>query len=104
MASLDSRLAAGESREEIRDFVGMYFRRVDSVLGSGVVDPYVVLDGEILAANPWEWDAEYDYASAPWYGQARSAEGASYSRTCTRAPSTAGRWSPPRRAARRTAP
>ena len=75
MASLDSRLAAGESREEIRDFVGMYFRRVDSVLGSGVVDPYVVLDGEILAANPWEGDAEYDYASAPWYGQARSAEG-----------------------------
>ena len=75
VASLDSRLAAGESREEIWDFVGMYFRRVDSVLGSGVVDPYVVLDGEILAANPWEGDAEYDYASAPWYGQARSAEG-----------------------------
>ena len=48
---------------------------VDSVLGSGVVDPYVVLDGEILAANPWEWDAEYDYAAAPWYTQARSAEG-----------------------------
>ena len=75
VASLDSRLAAGESREEIRDFVGMYFRRVDSVLGSGVVDPYVVLDGEILAANPWEWDVEYDYAAAPWYTQARSAEG-----------------------------
>ena len=75
VASLDSRLAAGESREEIRDFVGMYFRRVDSVLGSGVVDPYVVLDGEILAANPWEWYAEYDYAAAPWYTQARSAEG-----------------------------
>ena len=75
VASLDSRLAAGESRQEIRDFVGMYFRRVDSVLGSGVVDPYVVLDGEILAANPWEGDAEYDYAAAPWYTQARSAEG-----------------------------
>ena len=75
VASLDIRLAAGESRQEIADFVGMYFRRVDSVLGSGVVDPYVVLDGEILAANPWEWDAEYDYAAAPWYTQARSAEG-----------------------------
>ena len=75
VASLDSRLAAGESRQEIRDFVGVYFRRVDSVLGSGVVDPYVVLDGDILAANPWEWDAEYDYAAAPWYTQARSAEG-----------------------------
>lgn len=75
VASLDSRLAAGESRQEIWDFVGMYFRRVDSVLGSGVVDPYVVLDGEILAANPWEGDAEYDYAAAPWYTQARSAEG-----------------------------
>lgn len=31
--------------------------------------------GRSWPANPWEWDAEYDYAAAPWYTQARSAEG-----------------------------
>ena len=32
-----------------------YFERLDLVLGSGVVDPYVVTEtGEIVAAHPWK--------------------------------------------------
>ena len=68
-SALDSRLMGGESRESVLDFLDMYFQRLDTVLGEGAVDPYVVLDGEILAANPWEGDADYDYAAAPWYQQ-----------------------------------
>ena len=74
-AALDSRLEAGEDREAVTDFLEMYFRRVDTVLGDGVVDPYVVLDGEILAAEPWEGDGDYDYAAASWYRQAMAAGG-----------------------------
>ena len=74
-AALESRLEDGEEEESIAAFLDTYFDRVDSVLGVGVVDPYVVLDGTILAANPWEGDAEYDYATAPWYQQAVAAEG-----------------------------
>ena len=74
-AALNSRLEDGESRQEVADFLEMYFRRLDAVLGKGVVDPYVVLDGEILAANPWEGDGDYDYAAAPWYRQALEAGG-----------------------------
>ena len=74
-SALEKRLEDGESREEIGAFLDMYFTRVDSVLGRGVVDPYVVLDGEILAANPWEGDDAYDYENTPWYQQAVAAEG-----------------------------
>ena len=74
-SALESRLEDGEGQESIAAFLDTYFDRVDSVLGVGVVDPYVVLDGTILAANPWEGDAEYDYANTPWYQQALAAEG-----------------------------
>ena len=74
-SALDSRLMGGESRESVLDFLDMYFQRLDTVLGEGAVDPYVVLDGEILAANPWEGDADYDYAAALWYQQAVEAGG-----------------------------
>ena len=74
-SALETRLENGEGEESITAFLDMYFDRVDSVLGTGVVDPYVVLDGTILAANSWEGDEGYDYAGAPWYQQAIAAEG-----------------------------
>ena len=74
-SALEERLEDGESREQILAFLDMYFQRVDTVLGDGVVDPYVVLGGEILSARPWEGDASYDYTSAPWYVQALAAGG-----------------------------
>ena len=74
-SALEKRLEDGESRADILAFLEMYFQRVDTVLGDGVVDPYVVLDGEILSAQPWEGGASYDYSTAPWYTQALAAEG-----------------------------
>lgn len=74
-SALEARVEDGEDEESISKFLDMYFNRVDSVLGSGVVDPYVVLNGEILAATPWEGDESYDYAAAPWYRQAVAAGG-----------------------------
>ncbi len=74
-ASLDQRLAEEQDRAATEAWLALYFQRVHTVLGSGVVDPYAVLDGEIVAANPWEGDADYDYAAAPWYRQAVAAGG-----------------------------
>ena len=39
-------------------------------LGKGVVGPYLVVNGEIVAANPWEGDDEYNAASTSWYQMA----------------------------------
>ena len=40
-----------------------------------MVDPYAVFGGRIIAANPWDGDVSYDYASAPWYSQALESGG-----------------------------
>lgn len=39
------------------------------------IDPYVIRDGNIVAANPWEGDDEYDYANTEWYQKAVAAKG-----------------------------
>ena len=74
-ASIDDRTQQGWSREEMRQWAEIYFARLDSVLGEGVVDPYVVLDGEIIAAHPWSDDETYDAESSEWYRRAVAAGG-----------------------------
>lgn len=74
-ASIDDRTKQGWSHEEMRQWTDIYFARLDSVLGEGVVDPYVVLDGEIIAAHPWDGDENYDVESTEWYQRAVAAEG-----------------------------
>ena len=74
-ASIDDRTQQGWSREEMRQWAEIYFARLDSVLGEGVVDPYVVLDGEIIAAHPWDVDETYDVESTEWYQRAVAAGG-----------------------------
>ena len=74
-ASIDDRTKQGWSHEEMRQWTDIYFARLDSVLGEGVVDPYVVLDGEIIAAHPWDVDETYDVESTEWYQRAVAADG-----------------------------
>lgn len=52
-----------------------YFKRIQAVLGEKRVDPYAVIDGRIVAANPWEGDATFDYAGTQWYQLALENEG-----------------------------
>ena len=73
---VDEMTARGASQEEIRTWLSGYFRKLTAILGENVVDPYAVVSGEIVAANPWEGDADYDYRAANWYVQALEAGGA----------------------------
>ncbi len=74
-ASVDCLAAGGAEREEVETWLGLYFARLTTALGGGAVDPYLVWQGEILAANPWEGDSTYDAESADWYRQAQAAGG-----------------------------
>ncbi len=73
--SIDRRIADGNSWEELSEWLSVYFERLNTVLGEGVVDPYVVIDGKILAANPWEGDDAYDVSGTEWYQKAMAAQG-----------------------------
>ena len=74
-ASVDRMLGQGGSRESLLDWMEFYFHNLEAVLGEGVVDPYMVIDGKILAANPWEGDEDYDVYATQWYQRAMEADG-----------------------------
>ena len=69
---IDKQLSRGEEPEE---WIQDYLKTIGSVLGSSVIDPYLVIDGRILAANPWEGDSGYDAESTQWYQAATEAAG-----------------------------
>ena len=73
--SIDSRTAQGESAEDIAAWLAIYFQRLDSILGSGMVDPYAVLEGEIVAARSWEGSKGYPVEGTEWYQKALEADG-----------------------------
>lgn len=73
--SIDQKVKDGEAREELIEWVQVYFHRIQAVLGEGKVDPYVVLDGEIIALNPWDGDESYDFRQTQWYREAEAAKG-----------------------------
>lgn len=64
-----------ESQEEIQNWLEEYLKKVSVIAGEDTVDTYAVINGEIIAANPWEGDEDFDYTSAEWYQKALEAEG-----------------------------
>lgn len=71
-AYVDSQLE--ESREP-RRWISAFLDKVADTLGADIVDAYAVIDGEIVAADPWSEDLTYDMAGADWYQQAAAADG-----------------------------
>ena len=74
-ASMDEQLRNGTTEEGLAHWLQLYFQRLETVLGEGAVDPYAVLDGTIVAANPWEGDETYNVYSTQWYQKAVAAAG-----------------------------
>ena len=73
--SIDSRVQEGNTPQELQEWISLYFERLEAVLGENTVDPYLVLNGKIIAANPWEGDEDFDVEGAIWYQMARQAGG-----------------------------
>lgn len=55
---------------EMRQWMKSYCDKIAEQFGDNVLDLYAVLDGTIVAANPWEGDEDYDFASKSWYSDA----------------------------------
>ena len=66
---------SGADAEKLQTWLHGYFAKLTDILGETLIDPYAVIDGTIVAANPWEGDATYDYRKADWYRQALEAGG-----------------------------
>ena len=66
---------SGADTEEIQTWLHSYFAKITAIVGENVMDPYAVIDGATVAANPWEGDDGYDYQGTDWYRQALEADG-----------------------------
>ncbi len=64
---IDDLLQNGGSSADIQTWLSGYFSKLADTIGEGLVDFYAVIDGEIIAANPWEGDATYPYEDTSWY-------------------------------------
>lgn len=72
---IDERVSEGMDTEELTDWLETYFHNVTHILGAERIDPYAVVDGKIIAANPWEGDDGYDAENAAWYQMAIEKDG-----------------------------
>lgn len=51
------------SVQTIEQWLQSYAVYLTEVLGTKVIDPYAVINGDLIATDPWEGDATYDYSS-----------------------------------------
>ncbi len=72
---VDEITSDGGTGEEIQDWLESYFSKLINVMGEGMIDAYAVVDGHIIAANPWEGDESYSYSETEWYRRALEAQG-----------------------------
>lgn len=72
---VDEIIDGGGSAEDIQRWLESYFSKTLDTMGKGAVDFYAVINGKIIAANPWAGDEGYDYAETEWYLSAVEAAG-----------------------------
>lgn len=67
---LHDMIERGVSEDEIATWLEGFSNNVTEVLGADTIDPYAVIDGGIVAINPWEDADTYDYTATAWYQNA----------------------------------
>ena len=60
---LDDNISQGLPTSDSRRLLEQYSDKLTAILGNPIIDPYAVIQGEIIAANPWEGDDSYDALS-----------------------------------------
>lgn len=72
---LHDMIERGVSEDEIATWLEGFSNNVTVVLGADTIDPYAVIDGGIVAINPWEDADTYDYTATAWYQNAIDSPG-----------------------------
>lgn len=72
---LDQMTENHASEQQIQTWIENFFNKMPQVLEDNSVDLYAIVGGHIVAANPWEGDASYDFRQTDWYHMAMEANG-----------------------------
>lgn len=71
----DTSIDNADPVQAIQQGLAEYTDYMAQVLGADIIDPYAVVNGKIVTANPWEGDEDYDYSQKEWYTDALEADG-----------------------------
>lgn len=74
-ASVDQRVQDGNTPEEISQWFGVYYDRLETVLGEGNVEAFIILDGRILTPDGNDMDAVSDIYESDWYQKTLASDG-----------------------------
>lgn len=72
---LDQMTENNASEQQIQAWIESFFRKMPQVLQDNSVDLYAIVEGHIVAANPWDGDGSYDFRQTDWYRKAMEANG-----------------------------
>ena len=72
---IDSQTVSGAEYSDIQEWITTFFDNVTNIIGTDAIDPYAVVNGKIIAANPWDGDNGFDLENSEWYKQAIAANG-----------------------------
>lgn len=72
---LDQMTESNASEQQIQAWIESFFRKMPQVLQDNSVDLYAIVEGHIVAANPWDGDDSYDFRQTAWYRKAMEANG-----------------------------
>lgn len=75
VATVDDLIGLGYNKEELAEWTGRYFDRLQMLLGEDVVAPYLILDGKAVSANGQMEASGYDFTERDWYKMAWEADG-----------------------------
>lgn len=75
MSYLDDLAAAGASEDEVRHWLMDFFDKSVSAIPDAYVSCYAVVDGQIIASQPFDGMESYDYKASHWYELAFGARG-----------------------------
>ena len=64
----DPSLTSGGS--DLSDWLLVFSGQLEDAIGSSIITPYAVVDGELVSPQQWEDAESYDYLHAPWYEEA----------------------------------
>ena len=72
---INQQIDTGTSPEELHQWMAEFSDHIAQTLDFTIIDPYAVIDGQIVAAVPRTREDNYDYAGTQWYSQALEADG-----------------------------
>lgn len=72
---MEGMIERGMSEEYIESWIDDYLTKLMKVAGPDTIDPYAVVNNQVIAADIKKQEAKIDVTSTPWYQKAVGAEG-----------------------------